>query len=161
MGLLDYLTTHAMDEDYAFVSERVSASRRRSRPGRRIGLVGAVVMAVFAVLVVTAAVQTSRNSANDERDAASSSPRSPGAEPGSTCDRTRLGLLQREVRRLQARQLSSDTSAQGILDTINLLGMRAGTDRRCGVPACAWSPTTPPAPTAPATRCSTPTCSSS
>ena len=35
MGLLDYLTTHAMDEDYAFVSER-RQTREPSTPHRRI-----------------------------------------------------------------------------------------------------------------------------
>src|SRR3954447_5769290 len=65
MGLLDYLTTHAMDEDYEFVSERRTPTTPRSRS--RIGPVGAVVMVLFALLVVIAAAQTSRNSASDEQ----------------------------------------------------------------------------------------------
>ena len=55
MGLLDYLTTHAMDEDYEFVSERRQRDEARGEsiekaPSRsRIGVVGALVMALFAV----------------------------------------------------------------------------------------------------------------
>jgi len=132
MGLLDYLTTHAMDEDYAFVSER-RASREASEeaepeaPRRRIGAVGALVMAMFAVLVVTAAVQTSRNSVSDERDRRELVDQVDQARNQLDGDQTRLASTQGEVRRLQSRQLRSDTSAQSILDTIQLLGIKAGT----------------------------------
>ena len=74
MGLLDYLTTHAMDEDYEFVSERrqqrlaEGAEGERAPSHSRIGVAGALVMALFAALVVTAAVQTSRNSVSNEKE---------------------------------------------------------------------------------------------
>lgn len=124
MGLLDYLTTHAMDEDYEFVSEQ----RRTEAPARsRIGVVGALVMALFAVLVVTAAAQTSRNSVSNEKERRELVSQVDQARNQVSGDRARLVALQREVRLLQARQLSSDTSAQGILDTINQLGIRTGT----------------------------------
>jgi uncharacterized protein YlxW (UPF0749 family) len=124
MGLLDYLTTHAMDEDYEFVSER----RPDDAPsGSKIGVVGALVMVLFAALVVTAAVQTSRNSASNERERRELVGQVDQARSQVNDDRTRLLSLQREVRQLQTRQLSGDTSAQGILDTIKLLGIRAGT----------------------------------
>ena len=135
MGLLDYLTTHAMDQDYAFVSDRKQA-RKRPEPGEpegeaprrtRIGVVGALVMALFAVLVVTAAVQTSRNSVSNERERRELVGQVDQARAQADADRVRFVALRREVVRLQAQQLSSDTSAQGILDRINLLGMRAGT----------------------------------
>jgi uncharacterized protein YlxW (UPF0749 family) len=126
MGLLDYLTTHAMDEDYAFVSER-RQTREPSTPHRRIGVVGALVMALFAVLVVTAAVQTSRNSANDERERRELVGQVDRERSQLDGDRASLASLQREVRQLQSQQLRSDTSAQGILETIQLLGTRAGT----------------------------------
>jgi len=133
MGLLDYLTTHAMDEDYEFVSERRQQAEARGEPVEkdparsRIGVVGALVMALFAVLVVTAAVQTSRNSVSDEKERRELVAQVDEARAGMDSDRSRLTALQQEVRRLQTRQLSSDTSAKGVLDTIKLLGMRAGT----------------------------------
>jgi uncharacterized protein YlxW (UPF0749 family) len=133
MGLLDYLTTHAMDEDYEFVSERRQSTRSEERDGgagparSRIGVVGALVMAVFAVLVVTAAVQTSRNSVTNEKERRELVGQVDQALSQVDGDRTRLTSLQQEVRRLQTRQLSSDTSAQGVLRTITELGMRTGT----------------------------------
>jgi uncharacterized protein YlxW (UPF0749 family) len=132
MGLLDYLTTHAMDEDYEFVSERRQrtqhADGRDPTPARsHIGVVGALVMALFAALVVTAAVQTSRNSVSNEKERRELVGQVDQARTQVNGDRARLTSLQQEVRRLQTRQLSSDTSAQGILATINELGMRAGT----------------------------------
>src|SRR4051812_48216517 len=121
MGLLDYLTTHAMDEDYEFVSER------RPTPARsRIGPVGAAVMVLFAVLVVTAAVQTSRNSASDEEQRRELVGQVDQARAQVDGDRTQLLSLRRQVRLLQTRQLNSDTSAQGVLATIKQLGIRTG-----------------------------------
>ena len=126
MGLLEYLTAHAIDEDYAFVSER-QHTREPESSRRRIGIAGALVMAVFAVLVVTAAVQTSRNSVSDERERRELVAQVDRARNDVDEDRSRLLALQSDVRRLRTRQLRSDTSAQGVLDTLRLLGMRAGT----------------------------------
>jgi uncharacterized protein YlxW (UPF0749 family) len=126
MGLLDYLTTHALDEDYAFVSERKS-HQSGSAPRRRIGLVAALVMAVFAVLVVTAGVQTSRNSVSDERQRRELADQVSAAQNQLRDERVRLVEARAEAAALEARRLSSDTSAQVLLDTINLLGVKAGT----------------------------------
>ncbi len=126
MGLLDYLTTHTLDEDYAFVSERKTYTQ--GEPSRRrVGLVAALVMAVFAVLVVTAAVQTSRNSVSDERQRRELVDQVNAAQDQLQAQRTRLVEARAEAAALEARQLSNDTSAQGLLDTINLLGVKAGT----------------------------------
>jgi uncharacterized protein YlxW (UPF0749 family) len=126
MGLLDYLTTHTLDEDYAFVSERKS-SRPAAPSKRRIGVIGAAVMAVFAVLVVTAAVQTSRNSVSDERERQELVGQVSDARAQLAAERKRLAALQVEAGILENRQLRNDTTAQGLLDTISLLGVRAGT----------------------------------
>jgi len=126
MGLLDYLTTHTLDEDYAFVSER-KTSGSDPTPPRRIGIVGALVMAVFAVLVVTAAVQTSRNSDTDERERRELVSQVSEARNQLESERTRLVRLRVESALLESKQLRSDTSAQGLLDSIKLLGIKAGT----------------------------------
>jgi uncharacterized protein YlxW (UPF0749 family) len=132
MGLLDYLTTHAMDEDYEFVSEQRQRNQtegegKDTSSTSRIGVVGALVMALFAVLVVTAAVQTSRNSVSNEKERRELVGQVDQARSQVDGDRSRLTSLQQEVRRLQTQQLSSDSSAQGVLATIKLLGMRTGT----------------------------------
>lgn len=126
MGLLDYLTTHTLDEDYAFVAER-TASRPEPAPRRRIGIVGALVMAVFAVLVVTAAVQTSRNSVSDERARSELVDQVNAAQDQLRDQRAVLADVRAEAAALEARQLSSDTSAQSLLENIKLLGVKAGT----------------------------------
>jgi uncharacterized protein YlxW (UPF0749 family) len=127
MGLLDYLTTHTLDEDYAFVSERRATRPDPEPTRRRSGVTGALVMAVFAVLVVTAAVQTSRNSASDASQRQQLARQVSQARQLLEDERDLLVSLQVETRSLEARQLRSDTSAQGLLETIELLGMKAGT----------------------------------
>jgi uncharacterized protein YlxW (UPF0749 family) len=126
MGLLEYLTSHTMDEDYAFVSERRS-SRPPAKPTRRIGVAGALVMAVFAILVVTAAAQTSRNSVTDERERRALVSQVGTERKQVEGERARLARLQAEAVALQEKQLHSDASAQGLLDRIKLLGLKAGT----------------------------------
>lgn len=142
MGLLDYLTTHALDEDYAFASEQRAspetsaetsagtsegAGGRAGGPRRRIGLVGGVVMALFAVLVMTAAAQTSRNSVTDERGRQDLAGQVNDARTALAAQRARIVRLQAEADSLQRRQLASDTSAQSLLDTLTLLGVKSGT----------------------------------
>ena len=127
MGLLAYLTTHALDEDYAFVSRRRSVTEQPPRERRRIGLVAAAIMVVFAVLVVTAAAQTSRNSVSDERERRELVSQVKAARSQLDTERSQLDSLQSETSRLEGQQLSSDQSAQGLLDSISLLGTRAGT----------------------------------
>lgn len=126
MGLLDYLTTHTLDEDYAFVSEQ-KRQPSGGPPTRRIGVVGAVMMAVFAVLLVTAAAQTSRNSVSDERERRALASQVNSARTGLEAARSRLEQLEAEAATLEKQQLSNDVSAQGVLETIELLGMKAGT----------------------------------
>ena len=128
MGLLDYLTTHTMDEDYAFVSaKRATGGAGAPGPRRHIGVIGALVMAVFAVLAVTAAAQTSRNAVSDERERRDLAAQVASARQELTRDRAAVVDLRRSTVRLQTRQLAGDRSAQGVLDTIRRLGVLAGT----------------------------------
>jgi len=126
MGLLDYLTTHTLDEDYAFVSDR-RATRDAPAPQRRIGVFGALVMVVFAILVVTAAAQTSRNSVSDERERQELVGQVTRARQQLADQNARLVALRAESAVLETRVLRSDTSARGLRDTIHLLGVKAGT----------------------------------
>jgi uncharacterized protein YlxW (UPF0749 family) len=90
-------------------------------------VVGALVMAVFAVLVVTAAVQTARNSGNDERERRELVSQVSDARRQLESERSRLQALQADAAALEASALRNDTSAQALLDSIILLGGKAGT----------------------------------
>jgi uncharacterized protein YlxW (UPF0749 family) len=126
MGLLDYLTTHTLDEDYAFVSER-KATREGPSPQRRIGLFGAVVMAVFAILVVTAAVQTSRNSVNDERERTELVGQVSDARQQLKEEAAQLATLRAQSAALETLQVRSDASVASLENRLSLLGVKAGT----------------------------------
>lgn len=129
MGLLEYLTAHAVDEDYAFVSAACAAgeSGEEHRRRRRIGVGGAVMMAVFAVLVVVAAVQTSRNAGSDARERADLVRQVRETSAQAASDRAQVLSLRRENAGLQARQLAGDTAATQLLATIQRLGVLSGT----------------------------------
>jgi uncharacterized protein YlxW (UPF0749 family) len=128
MGLLAYLSTHTLDEDYAFVSRRRATIGTSPPTRRRIGLVGAVVVFAFAILVVTAAVQTSRNSVADERQRRELVAQVNAARAQLDDERTRIDQVQAEADRLGAARLRDDASTQGLLDTITQLGTKAGTE---------------------------------
>ena len=125
VGLLDYLSTHTLDEDYAYVSERREAGHAPP-PRRRVGLAGAVVLAVFAALVATAAVQTSRSAVADERSRAELVDQVETARSQLEAERDRVARLRAETTALETRQLRGDASAQGLLRTLEQLGVLTG-----------------------------------
>jgi uncharacterized protein YlxW (UPF0749 family) len=126
MGLLPYLTAHALDEDYA-----VAAARRdrgsTERPRRRFGLVGTVALAVIAVLAVTAAAQTSQDSASQERERQALIEQVEARKDALEADRRTVARLQSEVDRLEAELLNGTVSSRGVLDELELLALRSGT----------------------------------
>ena len=61
MGLLNYITAHSLDEDYAQASAtKRGAGEQGTPPGRRHALT-LVVLAAFGALVTTAGIQTARS----------------------------------------------------------------------------------------------------
>lgn len=119
-GLLDYVGAHTLDEDYALVSARERA------PRRRIGTAGALVMAVFAVLVVTAAAQTSRNSVSEAQERRELAGQVSRARGQLQRDRTRLVSLRSDTETLQRQQLAGDTATRSLRGRIERLGVQAG-----------------------------------
>jgi uncharacterized protein YlxW (UPF0749 family) len=110
MPLLDYVTAHSMDEDYAHVARRtgeVNASTSQVRPG----LAALVVMGLFGLLVATAAVQTSRNAddSSGSRESLVMQVRARTAQVDAA--RARVTNLREEVDSLQT--LSLETTARG------------------------------------------------
>ncbi len=148
MGLLDYLTAHALDEDYAYASERRRPrgpragpqSGRESGPGsgggrrggrrperRRVGLAGALVLALFGVLLVVAAARTSQGAAADAAQREDLAAQVSALRDRVSEERRSIRALQRETERLQAQQLASDDSATGLRQRVEGLGRLTGT----------------------------------
>lgn len=127
MGLLAYLGSHTLDEDYAFVSRRRGVVGTPDTGRRRAGPLAAVVLLVFALLVMTAAAQTSRNATDDAKQRRILATQVENAREQLTSDRNQVRALTVQAERLQRLQLASDTSAQGVLEDISTLGTRAGT----------------------------------
>jgi uncharacterized protein YlxW (UPF0749 family) len=126
MGLLAYLTAHAVDEDYAEVAARRphGAAVRSRRP---IGAGGAVALAVVAVLAVTAAVQTSRDSGTQERERQALIGQVKERKASVEADRRTIAELQTETDRLESDWLSNNSDAGGLFAQRNLLALRGGT----------------------------------
>ena len=127
MGLLAYVASHTLDEDYAFVSRRRGEDRPSRKGRRRAGPLAGVVLVLFALLVVTAGVQTSRNSVSDEAQRRELGAQVEAAQEQLALDRAQVEALIVETERLETQQLDSDASAQGVLSDITRLGTRAGT----------------------------------
>jgi uncharacterized protein YlxW (UPF0749 family) len=127
--LLNYLTLHSLDEDYAHVAARrgsTSQATQASRRGRR-GLATMVALALFGVIVGVAALQTSR-----AKPAALSSRESLIHQVQER--RSQLTAARREEVRLQdavetARSQVLDATAAGrsAQATLARLGTQAGT----------------------------------
>jgi uncharacterized protein YlxW (UPF0749 family) len=126
MGLLPYLTAHAVDEDYAEVaSRRQGGPVERSRPP--IGVAGAVVLAIFAALAVTAAVQTSRDSVSQERERRALVEQVKERRDTVDADRRKVAELRAEKTRLESELVRNSRDSSAILAELDLLRLRAGT----------------------------------
>jgi uncharacterized protein YlxW (UPF0749 family) len=111
MGLLDYITSTSLDQDYADASER-----RRQRGGaatRKPGRWALVVLASFGLLVGTAAVQTARTESVTESSHAALVEQVHAAEADLTEARDTVALVRGEADDAanQARMGASDLRA--------------------------------------------------
>lgn len=128
MGLLPYLSTHAVDEDYAQAAEsRARAGASTPTPStRRRGVGGAAVLAIFALLAITAAVQTSRNSGTDNKERDDLVAQVKLARTGVKAQRDTINGLQAENEALEKSLLGSSSNSNGLLKQVELLSLRNG-----------------------------------
>ncbi len=128
MGLLEFVTAHALDEDYyaRAAQERESGEAGPGRPA--MGLGGALALAVFAVLAVTAAAQTSQNSVSDERERRELVSQVQARRHELTQDRTALRALDREVRRIERALLTANSDDRQLVADRELLAIKTGVD---------------------------------
>jgi uncharacterized protein YlxW (UPF0749 family) len=108
-ALLEDITKHSLDEDYAHVAarDRTGSTQGRMRPG----LAALVMTGLFGLLATTAAVQTQRNAgeAQSSRDSIVTQIQARSAAVDSR--RARVATLREEIDSL--RSLSLETTAQG------------------------------------------------
>ncbi len=125
MGLLDHITAHSMDEDYAHVAE-VRLGRGRSRRGTALGTPGLVVLAVLGLLVITAAAQTSRTAGTDAKGRAELVSQINDRRAAVDAKREHTGALQRANASLESRLLDTTTRNGELSGRLTRLGVSSG-----------------------------------
>ncbi len=128
MGLLEFVTAHALDEDY-YAHAAEARRSGQAGPGRPVmGLAGALALAIFAVLAVTAAAQTSQNSVSDERERRELVSQVQDRRHDLNQDRAALRELEREVRRLERALLVANSDDRQLLADREMLAIKTGVD---------------------------------
>lgn len=128
MPLLDYVTAHSLDEDYAHVAKQSAEARDGggNRPQIRPGLAALVVMGLFGLLVATAGVQTARNADEDSsgRDSLVTQIKARSAQVDAR--RERQANLREEIDSLQSAFLETTTQGRALSARLNRLGVATG-----------------------------------
>ena len=137
MGLLDYLTSHSMDEDYAHVhaqhQERSDGGGGDAGEGppaepdrRRSALTSILVLAAFGLLVVTAGVQASRDAANAESTRAELVSQIEARRVAVDRQRARIDDAQQETQRLETALLEATEEGRALSSQLELLSTTTG-----------------------------------
>lgn len=134
MGLLPYLNTHAVDEDYALAAERrvVRDDGAGTTAQQRFGRRSAAVLAIFALLAMTAAVQTSRASDSEASERRALIDQVKERRASVAGQRAAMESLAQENRRLEDDLLRSTGAARSVLADRDLLRLRSGTSVATG-----------------------------
>jgi uncharacterized protein YlxW (UPF0749 family) len=124
MGLLDYLTAHSLDEDYAHVAEQRAAEPSGGGPRLRGGSV--VALALFGLLATTAGIQTARSEPVEQssRDALVANAQDQREEMEET--RREVLRLRRAVDRAQADALAASESGRILQEELDGLELATG-----------------------------------
>jgi uncharacterized protein YlxW (UPF0749 family) len=125
MGLLNYLTATALDEDYAVASARRedNASPRARRPSP----IAWVVLAAFGLLLITAGYQTARTETVRQTSRASLVEQIQDGRTELADVRADAARLQAEVDDTRADYLSTSTQGRALQDQLTRLGVASGT----------------------------------
>lgn len=124
MGLLDYITVHSLDDDYAHVSARDGA-RGEPKPARA-GLAALVILGLFGLLVVTAAQQTSRNAVASEDGHNQLVTQVKARSAQVDARRNRVVALRDEVETLRTEFLATTAQGRQLSARMTRLGVRTG-----------------------------------
>jgi uncharacterized protein YlxW (UPF0749 family) len=133
MGLLDYITAHSLDEDYAHVAEQRELDPGEGKEPRREMRAGSIVaLAVFGLLVATAGIQTARSEPVREssREALVTRAQDQRAELDEA--RGQVRRLRRAVERTQAATLEASEAGRILQEQLVTLGVVTGADPATG-----------------------------
>jgi uncharacterized protein YlxW (UPF0749 family) len=129
VGLLPYLSGHALDDDYRAVAERAHDGPPGGTPAsrRRSALWTIVVLALFVVLLITAATQTSRNAVADEHERKDLISQIKQRKAAVQADTTRIDRLRAQVASLRSQLLDSDALSGRTRAQLDRLSISSGT----------------------------------
>ena len=127
MGLLNYLTAHSLDEDYAHVAERRRSAGGPAAPAPR-GLRAATMtaLALFGLLVATSGVQAARDEPVQRRSQESLAAQvtERRTELGDTRDQ--LAAVRSAVERTQREALAASAAGRELRARLEQLGLATG-----------------------------------
>lgn len=124
MGLLDYVTSHSMDEDYAHVSGRKPAGGASKQP--QAGLAALVILGLFGLLVATAAVQHSRTETVSESGRSEIITQIKARSAQVDSRRARIVEMRDEITTLETQFLETTNEGRALSTQLSRLGVRAG-----------------------------------
>jgi uncharacterized protein YlxW (UPF0749 family) len=128
MPLLEYITTHSLEADYADAAERAAARTEGEKepPQVRPGLAALVVMGLFGLLVATAAVQTARNAEDQSSGRESLITQINARSAQVDARRARIANLREENQSLQELYLETTSQGRALSARLNRLGAATG-----------------------------------
>jgi uncharacterized protein YlxW (UPF0749 family) len=128
MGLLDYITAHSLDEDYAHVSarRRVTSDGPETSQGRRLPTV--IVLVAFGLLVATAGIQTARTEPVRRSSQESLATQVTDRRAELADVRAEVLRLREQVERGQDAALETSEAGRALSDEVTALGVAAGTE---------------------------------
>jgi len=132
MGLLNYITAHSLDEDYAHVAANRERSTAGSRPRRNLHVASVAALAVFGVLVTTAGIQTARGRpvSDSSRESLIAQVKDRRTQLEETRDE--VVRLRRQVNRTQADGLAASEAGRAVRDQLATLGVVTGAEPATG-----------------------------
>lgn len=130
MGLLGYITSTSLDEDYAHVRDKRAAESRSGTTPRtrraRPGMLAVLAFALFGVLVATAGIETARNQGLIDSNRASLVAQVNDGRELLEETRAELGRAETEVAAARAAHAASQSSAAVVHATYERVGAWTG-----------------------------------
>jgi uncharacterized protein YlxW (UPF0749 family) len=132
MGLLDYLASTAMDEDYAYLARRRAQTEGGTGRRTRARVATVVALAGFALLLSVAGLQSARNEPVRQAGRESLVGQVEERRERLETARSEVASLRTEVARLRASQLSGSAEGRALEARLQTLGAAVGARRVSG-----------------------------